>query len=127
LAKAKTVDETIKVKGLSELRRAFKSADEDFSRHLDVELKAIAAMVAAEARRLFMPFYAKTAEGFYPRLRGFGVVSVDQRRRKTTGLRPDYGALQMVEALLPAMVKMEAKVVAGLEALLDEVEARNRL
>jgi len=45
----------------------------------------------------------RTAEGFRTYVRGQGsTVQVEQSLRKTTGLRPDWGALQMTEALLPA-------------------------
>ena len=44
----------------------------------------------------------RSAAGFRSRVKGFGRVMVEQRRRKTTGLRGDYGALQMQQALIPA-------------------------
>jgi hypothetical protein len=44
----------------------------------------------------------RTAEGFRTYIRGGANVHVEQSLRKTTGLRPDWGELQMTKGLLPA-------------------------
>jgi hypothetical protein len=55
----------------------------------------------------------RTADGFRTYVRAGGIVSVEQSLGKTTGLRPDWGALQMTQGLLPAR-----------EEKLDEVAER---
>jgi hypothetical protein len=46
-------------------------------------------------------------------------VAVEQSRRRTTGLRPDFGVLQMQRALLPALDTKQSEVVDKVEQLLD--------
>ena len=70
-------------------------------------LRSGGQIVQEEARKQFIRKVSgrgvqRTAEGFRTYVRVGGAVSVEQSLRKTTGLRPDWGALQMTEALLPA-------------------------
>ena len=60
------------------------------------------------------------AAGYKVRVRQSG-VAVQQSLRKTTGKRPDYGALQMRRALLPALDANEAETMQKVEAALDDV------
>ncbi len=68
--------------------------------------------------------HAHTAEGFKTRVRATGIVVVEQSIRKTTGRHPEYGALMMTKALLPARAismldaqeVLERKVVEPLHA-----------
>lgn len=63
-----------------------------------------------------------TAAGYrvYVRLRG---VEVDQTERKTTGLRPDWGATQMTRGGIPALEDNRDEVVAQVEAAMDAAQA----
>jgi hypothetical protein len=75
-------------------------------------------VVEDEAERLFSPIDAGSAAGFRTYVRAGGRVSVEQSKRKTTGNRPQFGALQMREGLLPAQ-ESKLEEVAGI--LDDEV------
>jgi hypothetical protein len=58
----------------------------------------------------------RTAEGFRTFVRAGAIVHLEQSLRKTTGLHPEWGALQMTKGLLPAR-----------EEKLDEVADRVEL
>ncbi len=45
-----------------------------------------------------------------------------QRARRTTGTRPDFGALQMRKVLIPALDDNEREILAGVEHMLDKLE-----
>lgn len=74
----------------------------------------------AEATRRFTPYNARTAANYRVVVRQRG-VAVDQRLRKTTGLHPEYGALQMRKALLPALAANQELIERELERALDRV------
>ena len=57
-------------------------------------------------------------DGSDPRLQG---VAVGQALRKTTGDRPQFGALQMKKALLPALYAHEQELERDLERALDQI------
>jgi hypothetical protein len=50
-------------------------------------------------------------------------VSVEQSKKRVTGKRGDYGALQMTRALLPAMADKEDETIKAFEHALDEVHS----
>ena len=111
----------VRVHGLRELHSALKRYDERLKHELESELKQAGQIVADDARSRFSRYDEKSAAGFRPRLRGFGRVVVEQRKRRTTGQHPDYGALQMRRALLPAVMSNEEKVVEALDGMLDRL------
>jgi hypothetical protein len=113
--------ETVRVRGLRELDRALKNADADLSKGLRDELKEAGELVRDEARQRFLPIQPRSAESFTVRVRGGGQVFVEQRRRRTTGLRPDFGVLQMQTALLPALEAREGDVIRKVDDLLDRI------
>lgn len=116
---------TIKVRGLRELQRALKAIDRELAREIDGELRGIAQAVADDAKARFSTIDARSASGFRPRLRGFGKVVVEQRRKRTTGLHPEYGALQMTRALIPAMWGKRTDVEHALESMIDHLADRH--
>ncbi len=111
---------TIQVEGLRELNRAFGQVSKELQKELRTELKRAAEPVAAAARVKGMRFGARTAMGYVAGSRAGGAV-VRQRRRKTTGLRPDFGVLQMRTVLEPALAENEDAVVREVRQLLDRV------
>lgn len=111
------------VKGVRELQRALRVYDMDLAKNLRQELKQVGMLVQVEARARFTSFSEKSAAGYKVRVRQRG-VSVEQSLRKTTGLRPDWGALQMTQALIPALVTKEPLVVERVERMLDNLETR---
>lgn len=114
----------VKVKGLREFLRATDRAGRETKRLVREELRSAAEPVRAEAQRLFSDVDAGSAAGYAITVRKAGVVAVYQRRRKVTGLRPDYGALQMREALLPALGRKQAQVEARLQRAVDGIANR---
>jgi hypothetical protein len=50
-------------------------------------------------------------------------VTVVQRKGKTTGTRPDFGALQMRQGFLPALHSNEQLTVDRVEAAVDALIA----
>jgi hypothetical protein len=114
----------VKVKGLREFIRATDHAQRETKRLVREELAAAAEPVRAEAERRFSTIDAQSAAGYAVSVRRAGLVMVVQRLRKVTGLRPDYGALQMRNALLPALAAKEGQVEHRLERAVDEIADR---
>lgn len=115
----------VRVKGLRQLNLALKRVDSSLQRELDKALLAAGELVAASARDRFSTIDTHAAQGFRPRMRGFGRLVVEQRQRRTTGLRPDFGSLQMTRALLPARAENEERLVGALETMLDTLGMEN--
>lgn len=104
---------------------ALKKYDSGLKKQVEARLLEAANRVAADARGRFSDVDNRSAAGFRPRLRGFSRVVVEQRLRRKTGDRPDYGALQMTKALLPAMAENQEKVIEDLDRMLDELARRS--
>jgi len=115
----------VRVRGLRELQRDLRKAGSDLPREVNRELKDAAQLVADDARSRFSGIDSRSAAGMRPRVRGLGRVVVEQRRRRVTGLRPDYGALQMRRAFLPALSSKTGEVERHLERMLDRLADRN--
>ena len=112
--------ETVRVKGYRELIRSLKEMDKEVAKGIRRELRAIGQIVQREAATLLAPVDDRSAAGFAVRVRQGGVI-VEQSRRRTTGDHPEFGALQMRTALLPALQRHEEDVLHGLEAMFDRV------
>lgn len=97
--------EKVIVRGLEEVEASFARYERGLQKTLSAAAYQAAKIVSADARGRFT-YDRKTAMGFVPQVRG-PQAKVRQRLRKTTGLRGDYGALQMRKALLPAMHSKE--------------------
>lgn len=112
--------ETLRVKGYREFLRATDRAGSDAKRFTREAFREIGDQVRAEAQRLFQKTDERSATGYRVavRLRG---VAVEQSIRKTTGKHPEYGALQMRKALLPALRTKETEVASATERALDKV------
>ena len=113
----------VRIKGLRQLNSAFKRYDERLQKDLDKTLLAAGELVAASARDRFSAIDTHAAQGFRPRMRGFGRLVVEQRQRRTTGLRPDFGSLQMRRALLPARAENTERIIGAMELMLDTIGA----
>lgn len=117
-----------RVLGLAELFAALNAVDKELSAELKASLKEAAVMVADDASAklsTLVPQPSKSAAGIIPRVRGAGLLTVEQKLRRTTGKRPDWGARQMSDAFLPAADEDEAKVAAMVEAAIDSVALRH--
>ncbi len=62
----------------------------------------------------------RSAAGFRVRVRQRG-VEVEQSLRKTTGLHPEWGGVQMKHALLPALFASQDEIVVEFDKALDTV------
>ena len=111
---------TIEVKGWKELVKASRELPANSRRELRKAFRESGELVRSDAAARFSPIDARSAAGYKVRVRQSG-VAVQQSLRKTTGKRPDYGALQMRRALLPALDANEAETMQKLEAALDDV------
>lgn len=113
--------ETIRVKGLRELNRAFSRMSGDLKKELRQDLMVAAEIVATEARARFSPVSSASAAGFRARVRGVSRVVVEQSKRRTTGKHPEYGVLQMKTALLPSLQHKERAVIEQVDRTLDRL------
>lgn len=111
---------TVRVKGLREFQRATKQAPKDTRKELREAFRTVGNVVKDEAAQLFESVDARSAAGYKTRVRQRG-VAVEQSLRRTTGKRPDFGSLQMREALLPALDAKAEEVEDAMEEALDKV------
>jgi hypothetical protein len=116
--------QTIRVEGLAELQRDFRRIAKDLAKEVREELRKAAEPVRREAQALFSPVSADSAAAYKVRVRQRG-VAVEQSKRRVTGLRPDYGRLQMGRALIPALERKADGVVDDLGEMLDKLADRN--
>lgn len=115
----------IRVEGLRELERALKASDKDAAKGLRKELREAAKVVSLEARSRFSGVDGYSAMGIRPRVRSGLVAVAEQSRKRTTGKRGDYGALQMRKALVPALWDKRDEVEERIENMLDTVGRNN--
>lgn len=113
--------QTLVVTGLKELLKAAKDAGTATNREVRAALRESGEIVRADAAQRLTKYSSTSAAGLKVRVRQRG-VAVEQSLRKTTGAHPNYGALQMRRALLPALAKEEPRVNAEMEKALDKVK-----
>lgn len=111
----------VRVRGLRSLLRATDAAGKDTKRLVRDELRKAAEPVRAEAAARFAPYDARSATRYGISVRRVGTVAVEQRLRRTTGQHPEFGALQMRKALVPALESNEDKVVDALDEALERL------
>lgn len=112
--------QTLRVRGLREFQRALAKADKDTKKRVKEKLAEAGEVVRDDAARRFEPINPKSASRYRVSVRQRGIW-VQQSLRKTTGLRPDYGGLQMREALLPALEENEEEIVRSFERAIDRI------
>lgn len=113
----------LNVTGLAEALARLKAFDEALQISLVAELRKAAGLVRDEAQSRFMEYNEKAAEGYRVVMRARG-IDVEQKYRRVTGKRPDFGVLQMREALLPSLKDHEESTYALVEAALLALENR---
>jgi hypothetical protein len=111
--------ESIRIFGLDELDRAFQQMRKEVLKELRPQLRQAGEIVRAEGQSLFSRIDVGSAAGYKVRVRQRG-VAVEQSLPRVTGLRGDYGALQMNIALLPALQSKEAEVVSKIEQMIED-------
>lgn len=113
-------DRTVAVTGYREFLRACDRAGTDSRKQVRGTFRKVGDIVKVEAAADFVDYSPHSAAGYRTVVRQTG-VSVEQSLRKTTGLRPDFGALQMRVALLPALDKKADQVEHEFEHAIDVV------
>ncbi len=96
----------------------------DLTRDLRAELREAGDIVRDESRSRFSGISPRSAAGYRTVVRARG-VAVEQRLGRTTGARPDFGALQLRRALNPALEAKTGEVERQLEGMLDRLGSRN--
>jgi hypothetical protein len=112
--------EKVRIRGYKQFLRAVNRADKATKHAVKAELRRVGDAVKSDAAARLSQYDAGSAAGLRTRVRVRG-VAVEQSLRKTTGLRPDYGALQMTRALLPAVRENEQRTEQAMEAAIDRV------
>lgn len=115
---------TVRVKGLRELQRDFRKMSRELATDLRTELREAGNIVRDDARPRFSGIDSKSAGGYRTVVRARG-VAVEQRLGRTTGKRPDFGALQMSRALGPALEAKQGDVVDRLDRMLGDLAGEN--
>jgi hypothetical protein len=112
------------IQGNREIARDLRRIERQMQSGVRDELRDLAKPVQQKAAMLASPYSGATAAGFKIRLRRFE-VTVEQSLRKTTGLRPDYGALQMRRMLEPALEQEQGQIEPQISRMLDVLHARH--
>ena len=112
---------TLRVKGVRELVRAADAAGKETKKLVRDRLRQIAEPVLADARSKLARYDERSASRLGISVRRTGSVSVEQRLRATTGARPDFGALQMREALVPALDENTDRIERDFEQAVDDI------
>lgn len=111
----------VRITGLRETQRAFRRMSGGLDVILREHLKRTAEPIAAEARSLVSQWQGARTSTIGPRVVQRGVY-VTQRARTVTGMRGDFGALQMTRAFIPALEHNVERVEQGAEEALDVIE-----
>lgn len=112
---------TVTTEGLGEFIRACDAAGKESKKLVRDRLREVAKPVLASARGKLLPIDARSASKLGISVRRTGIVSVEQRLKKTTGRHPTFGALQMQKALLPALAENTEQIERGFEKAMDEI------
>jgi len=111
---AATRTPTIRVKGYRETARALDRVNKGAKLALYSGLRQAAEPIAQDARSRLGGYTGLKTTTIRPRV-GLRGVYITQGARKKTGLRPDFGALQMRVGLLPAVYSREDDIVEKVE------------
>ena len=114
----------LKVTGLREFLAKTDAAGKQTKRLVREGLREAAEPVRREAARLFTAYDEKSAQNYRVVIRRTGTIRVEQRLRRTTGKHPEFGKLQMREALLPAADRKRDELYANVEGQLREIVRR---
>lgn len=120
MAAARSVDGvTVKITGLREVQRAFGRMSGRLGPELRAGLRKAAEPIAEDARSK-EKWQGASVRTIGPKVTLAG-AAVTQRAKKVTGARPDYGALQMREAFIPALEEHVDDVERAAEEVLTTI------
>lgn len=114
------MQETLAVRGYTDFLRACDHAEKESKKEVRETFRVVGDIVKVDAAGKFIRYDVHTAAGFRTVVRTRG-VSVEQTLRKTTGLHPEFGELQLTRALEPALTEDERRVEQAFEKALDKV------
>jgi hypothetical protein len=109
----------VRVEGTREVIRAFREIERKLATDFGNDLKRAAEPVVDSAKGKISRYRGASLGTIRSRRRG-GTVYVEQSKGKVTGLRGDFGALQMRRGLIPALGENEAQIVAAVNQTLDK-------
>lgn len=115
---------TIRVEGYREVVRALGVVSAETRATVRAALAEAAWPVAADTKSRLSDHRGISLGTIGVAVRTSG-VAVTQRAKKVTGLRPDFGALQMVEGFIPALEANREETYAGVELALDALITRS--
>lgn len=110
----------LRVTGYREFVRACTRAEKRTRKEVRKALREVGDIVKVDARSRFSRYDEGSAAGFRTVVRQRG-VSVEQSKRRVTGKRGDYGALQMRRGLEPAGDENKAEIEREMEHALDRI------
>lgn len=110
----------VRVSGFREFMRAAAQTEPDIEKRIKDAFKEAGEPVRRYAAAAFARYDTRSAAGYKVLVRQRGVAVV-QSLHKVTGLRPDYGSLQMRKALLPGLYVMLPETEKALEEAFDKV------
>jgi hypothetical protein len=113
---------TVRVHGYKEFARSVRAADRATQRIVRDELMDAADIVRDDAQRMFKRYSVKTASGFKVSAPRVGGVFVEQRLRKVTGKRRDWGRIQKEKALNPALERNANTVEHNVKQAVQRIE-----
>lgn len=116
----------VRTRGWRELQRALQRVNREAAKTAREGAKRAAEPVVQSARAKEGKWAGSKPSSIGPRVTVRGVF-VTQRARKVTGRRPDFGALQMEEAFIPALEENEREVERHLEKAFDHLLDSARL
>lgn len=111
---------TLRVTNLREFQRLMSKADKATKKELREIFRETGEAVREDAASRFSRIDANSASGYRVRVRQRG-VSVEQSKRRTTGLHPQYGALQMRIALIPGLEAKRNETMRAFEKAVENI------
>ena len=109
---------TIRVENARAVYAAFRKVDQKLATELGADLKKAVAPVVDAAKQKEQRWAGASIPTIRSKRSGLRVF-VEQSARKKTGLRPDFGALQMSSALEPALDENVEGIRGDVEDTLD--------
>lgn len=115
---------TIRVEGITNFVHVIERTTTETVYFIHHKLAEVAEPVRDEASRLFSRYSPKSASGYRIRTEKPGEVDVYQSIGPSTGEHPEWGALQMTEAFLPALDRKSKEVEDRLGYAIGEIVER---
>lgn len=109
------------VQGLGDLIRVSDQCDNKTKKFVRDELRKTAEPVRQAAIAKFSRYNPGVAARYRITVRRTGVIAVEQPGRRTTGLRRDFGKLQMDRALVPGLLENVDRVTASINDAIGEI------